>query len=446
MKNRKLYVESLGCPKNRVDTEVFLGTFAREGWGITDEPEEADLIIVNTCGFIEDARKESLERFFSLANVKNKNAKIVLAGCLPQLYPDIAKQLPEADFVTGIDITGQMARFVESHWGDKVSAVKENSDFIYSSAMQRTLTLSPFSSYIKIADGCDNCCSYCAIPLIRGSFRERTLADIEIEAQNLLNLGVKELVLIAQDTTNYGKKTGSSIEKLLKKLSSLGDVRLRLMYLYPSKITDELLKIIRDNTNIYPYFEIPVQHINDTVLEAMNRHYRRADVEKVLNRIDKYFGKKAVLRTSFITGFPAEKKEHFQELLDFIDESHFDYAGIFSYSKEERTKAAGIYKKLPAPTMEKRLAESKERASQSMEKRLGRFIGQKLEILFEEIEQGSMLCSGRGYHQAPEIDGVTILTNVENEKPGDFLNVKITARDGIDFIGEIIKKSGDNDV
>ncbi len=436
---KRLYIESLGCPKNRVDTEVFLAGFLQRGWSVVNDLSEADLIVLNSCGFIEDARVETMDRFFTLYSEKREDAKIVMTGCLPQLYPEIKDQLTEADFIFGVDATADMAEVVERSWESGDHTVKEEPSFIYDNKMPRTLTLTPYTAYIKIADGCNNFCTYCSIPHIRGRYRERQPVDIEKEIKSFIDYGVREFDLIAQDTTRYGKTFDFTLERLLKRLDRIkGRFWLRIMYLYPSRIDRSLLQAIAESKKVLPYLEIPIQHVSDRVLREMNRNYGRKDIENLLRDIDDIFGENVVRRTSLITGFPKEKKEDFNELIDFINGDHFDYLGVFSYSKEEKS-ASGKFRRLPAKTVEARNQEATQAASESMERILQRFVGKEMDVLFEDIDHESMLCTGRGYHQAPEIDGTTILTNVENEKPGQILPVKIVDRDGIDFIAEIQK-------
>jgi len=436
VRTRTLYFESLGCPKNRVDTEVMLAALLGDGWRMVDDPAAADLIVLNTCAFIEDARKESLDRVFDLHAHRRKDSRLVLAGCLPQLYPDIAAKIPEADLVIGIEDIPHIAALVGD--GDPSPQITTDPHFIATARHDRALTLSPYTSYIKIADGCDNRCSYCAIPLIRGAYRERPPRDILDEAQRLIDTGVKELTLIAQDTTAYGRDHDTTLAKLLVKLAKLpGEFRIRVMYLYPSGIDEALLDAF-DNPKIIPYFEIPLQHADDTVLKAMRRRYRRRDIDRALNRIIQRFGDRAVIRTTFIAGFPGETAAQFEEMRRFIAGAPLDYIGAFGYSKEENTPA-GKLRSHRRDTIAKRLALLQETAQATMEQRLARLVGTTTTVLYEEFDPESALATGRGKHQAPEIDGITILTNLEKERPGDLLTVRLTGRDGIDFTAEVVR-------
>jgi len=436
VKKRTLYFESLGCPKNRVDTEVMLAALMGDGWQVVDDPAAAELIVLNSCAFIEEARKETVDRLFDLHAHRRKGAKLVLAGCLPQLYPDIAAKIPEADLVIGIEDIPHIAALVGD--GDTAPQITTDPHFIPTARHDRALTLSPYTAYIKIADGCDNRCSYCAIPLIRGAYRERPPRDILDEAARLIDTGVKELTLIAQDTTAYGRDNDTTLAKLLVKLAKLpGDFRIRVMYLYPSGIDAALLDAF-DHKKVLPYFEIPLQHASDPVLKAMHRRYRRRDIDRALESIFRRFGDRAILRTTFIAGFPGETAAQFEEMRRFIAEAPLDYIGAFGYSKEENTPA-GKLRSHRRNTITKRVALLQETAQATMEQRLSRLVGTTTTVLYEEFDAGCALATGRGKHQAPEIDGITILTNLEKERPGDLLTVRLTGRDGIDFTAEVVR-------
>ncbi len=436
MKKRTLYFESLGCPKNRVDTEVMLAALIAAGWRVVDDPAAADLLVLNSCAFIEDARKETLERFFDLHAHRRKDSRLVLAGCLPQLHPDIARLLPEADLIIGIE---DIPRITALAGGAETAAtISADPRFIMTARHERTPTLSPHTMYIKVADGCDNRCSYCAIPLIRGGYRERPPRDILDEAARSIDRGIRELVFIAQDTTAYGRDHATTLAKLLVKLAKLpGEFRIRVMYLYPSDIDAALLDAF-DHPKMLPYFEVPLQHTSDPVLKAMHRRYRRRDIDRALNRITHRFGDRAVIRTTFIAGFPGETVAQFEEMRSFIAGAPLDYIGVFGYSKEEGTPA-GKLRSHRRDTIAKRVALLQETAQATMEKRLSRLVGTTTTVLYEEFDPESALATGRGIHQAPEIDGITILTNLEKERPGDLLTVRLTGRDGIDFTAEVVR-------
>ena len=436
MKSLKIYLESLGCPKNRVDSEVILSAFLNSDWELTQNESDADLIILNTCSFILPAREESISRFFELNDARKKGSKICIAGCLPQLYPDLATMLPEADAVIGINNIPSLPELIEKN--RKILEPVEKPEFIIDSSFDRCLTLSPYTAYVKIADGCDNWCTYCSIPNIRGRYRERNPKDVVTEVTNLVKKGVKEIVLISQDTTKYGSMNGSSLTKLLELINEIPlKFKIRVMYFYLSRITEDLIKKMKKLDKVMPYFEIPVQHVSKEVLKEMNRHYMLKDINKAIELIRKTCGNEYALRTTFISSFPAEKKKDHEMLMDFIKEHHFDYAGAFQYSKEEHTEAYRM-RSIPKKTAQKRSDEIEKAVGIMMEKRLDRFVGTEMEILYEGIDPDLNVPVGRGWHQAPEIDGITIITNIEKQKAGTYLKCLITAREGVDFIAEVV--------
>ena len=437
---KKLFCCSLGCPKNRVDSEVVIAQFLDKGWVVAENSGMADLVILNTCSFINDAREESVNSFFELHGGLKKGAKIAVMGCLPQLYPNLGEMLPEADFIFGVNDIPDIEKIVSEHWDDGYSGKSEKSDFLYTSSMGRVLTYSPWTAYLKIADGCDNFCSYCAIPHIRGRYRERLLKDIVAEAENLIKTGVKEIVIIAQDTTQYGSKTNSSLKELIRAVNALkGSFRFRVMYLYPSGIDRELLETIRDSEKMHNYLEVPLQHISSTVLKAMNRRYGEQDIYNLIEMIKDVFCENYLLRTTVISSFPAEKKENHEQLKAFIEKGFFDYIGAFKYSKEE-SSASFKMRAVASKTADARFAEIEKAAHECMEKRLERFVGREVDVLYEGIDPELKVPVGRCWNQAPEIDGITIITNLENEKEGSLLKCRITSREGTDFIADIIEK------
>ena len=436
---KKLFCCSLGCPKNRVDSEVVIAQFVDKGWEVVETSGKADLVILNTCSFINDAREESVNSFFELHASLKKGAKIAVMGCLPQLYPNLGDMLPEADFIFGVNDLPHVAKIVTEHWNDGFRGKSEASEFLYTASMGRVLTYSPWTAYLKIADGCNNFCSYCAIPHIRGRYRERQLKDILAEAENLIKTGVKEIVVIAQDTTQYGSKTNSSLKQLIRSLNALkGNFKFRVMYLYPSGIDRELLEIIRDSKKMHNYLEVPLQHVSGTVLKAMNRRYGEKDIYDLISMIKDVFGENYLLRTTVISSFPAEKKEDHELLKTFIEKGFFDYIGAFKYSKEE-SSASYKMRAVPAKTADARFAEIEKAAHECMEKRLDRFVGKEVEVLYEGIDPELKVPVGRSWNQAPEIDGITIITNLESEKAGTILKCRIVSREGTDFIADIIK-------
>ena len=436
---KTLFCESLGCPKNRVDSEVIIAQFLENGWEVTEKPEKARLIILNTCSFINDAREESVSRFFDLHAAMADGAKIAMTGCLPQLYPNIGRELREADFIIGIDEIPRFRELVESNWLVGYKGKIGDPSFLYSSKMSRSSTFSPFTAYLKIADGCNNFCSFCSIPYIRGRYRERGIDDIVTEAKALVAGGIREIVLIAQDTTQYGTKHDSSLAELLKKINDIeGNFRFRTMYLYPSGIDDDLLKLIRDLDKMYNYLEIPIQHISDRVLKSMNRRYTGRDIYNLIERINRIFGDDYLLRTTLLSSFPTETKADHEELKSFISHDFFDYGGVFKYSKEE-VSASGKLRAVPAKTAKERFDEVNALLHESLERRLSRFVGSECEMLYEGIDGELKVPTGRCWNQAPEIDGITIVTNATDKNFGTLRKCRIVSREGTDFIADFIK-------
>ncbi len=419
---------SLGCAKNQVDGEMLLA--ALEAGGFTPaEPEEADIVLINTCGFIESAKKESIETILELARLKAEGAigKLVVTGCLAQRYQkEIHRELPEVDGVFGIGANGDIA-----------SCVKEMLEkgflerFPEKSAMPlcgaRRLSTPGFTAYLKIAEGCDNRCTYCAIPLIRGGYRSRPMESIEEEARALVAGGVKELVLIAQDTTRYGLDLYGeySLSKLLARLCPIEGLRwLRVLYCYPDSITDGLLETMAREEKIVPYMDIPLQHASGKVLSAMNRRGDRESLTALMKRIrEKVPG--VVLRTTLITGFPGETEEDFEELAGFVKDVGFERLGCFPYSQEEGTPAAGLPGQLEEEVKERRAALITESQLTIMEEKGRALIGKTLPVLTEGFEEESGYWFGRSYMDAPDVDGRVYFTAEEDPLPGDFVEVRI---------------------
>lgn len=419
---------SLGCAKNQVDGEMLLA--ALEAGGFTPaEPEEADIVLINTCGFIESAKKESIETILELARLKAEGAigKLVVTGCLAERYQEeIHRELPEVDGVFGIGANGDIA-----------SCVKEMLEkgflerFPEKSAMPlcgaRRLSTPGFTAYLKIAEGCDNRCTYCAIPLIRGGYRSRPMESIEEEARALVAGGVKELVLIAQDTTRYGLDLYGeySLSKLLARLCPIEGLRwLRVLYCYPDSITDGLLETMAREEKIVPYMDIPLQHASGKVLSAMNRRGDRESLTALMKRIrEKVPG--VVLRTTLITGFPGETEEDFEELAGFVKDVGFERLGCFPYSQEEGTPAAGLPGQLEEEVKERRAALITESQLTIMEEKGRALIGKTLTVLTEGFEEESGYWFGRSYMDAPDVDGRVYFTAEEDPLPGDFVEVRI---------------------
>lgn len=419
---------SLGCAKNQVDGEMLLAALEAGGFQAV-EADEADIVIVNTCGFIDSAKKESIDAILELARLKEEGAiqKIVVTGCLAERYrEEIHRELPEVDGVFGIganaDICGCFREMLETGFAQR---------FPEKQAMPlcgaRRLSSPGFSAYLKIAEGCDNRCSYCAIPLIRGGYRSRPMESIEEEARTLVAGGAKELVLIAQDTTRYGLDLygGYSLAKLLTRLCAIeGLVWLRVLYCYPDSITDELLDVMAKEEKVVPYMDIPLQHASGKILRAMNRRGDRQSLLALMKKIrEKVPG--VVLRTTLITGFPGESEEDFQELMQFVLDVGFERLGCFAYSREEGTPAASLPGQIDEEVKEHRAQLITETQLGIMERQGQGLIGRRLTVLTEGFEEESGYWYGRSYMDAPDVDGKIYFTAQVPPQPGDFVSVLV---------------------
>lgn len=419
---------SLGCAKNQVDGEMLLAALESGGFQAVS-PEEADIVLINTCGFIDSAKKESIEAILDFAQLKAQGQvkKLVVTGCLAERYrEEIHKELPEVDGVFGIGANGDMAACVK-----EMLASGFTQRFPEKSAMPlcgaRRLSTQPFTAYLKIAEGCDNRCTYCAIPLIRGGYRSRTLESIEEEARQLVSGGVKELVLIAQDTTRYGLDLYGryALAQLLTRLCAIeGLAWLRVLYCYPDSITDELLDVMAREEKVVPYMDIPLQHASGKILRAMNRRGSRESLTALMEKIrQKVPG--VVLRTTLITGFPGETQEDFEELAQFVKDVAFQRLGCFPYSQEEGTPAAQLPGQLDEEEKERRAQLITETQLGIMERQGQELIGRRLTVLTEGFEEESGAWFGRSYMDAPDVDGRVYFTAAQPPAPGDFVEVLV---------------------
>ena len=429
---------SLGCPKNQLDTEVMLRELVEDGFELTVDESEADVIIINTCAFIESAKKESIDTILDVARLKEEdNLKaIIVTGCLAERYrEDIINELPEVDAVLGV---GSIHEICEA-----VRAVAERNEKFCSFLPKdevalggdRVLTTPEHYSYLKISEGCDNKCTYCAIPSIRGKFRSRPMEELIEEAKELDSMGIKELVIIAQDTTRYGIDLYGEykLHELLRRLKEETSIPwLRLLYCYPDKITDELIAEIRDNERVVKYIDIPLQHIADPVLKRMNRRGRGDTIRSVIAKLRREIPE-IVIRTTFIVGFPGETEEDFRELCDFVHETRFDRAGVFTYSREEGTPAydfdGQIDEQVKIDRMDMIMGDQMDIAASINEAK----IGKTLTVIYEGFDQLNKTHFGRSEADAPDIDG-KVYFKVKKRRDfslGDFVKVKIT--DVIDY-------------
>ena len=428
---KKIALISLGCAKNLVDSENILGLLLKNHYEIVNNKEEADILIINTCGFIEASKKESIDVI--LDNI-NKKQKVVVTGCLVNRYvDDLKKSIPEVDLWIPIRDYPRFNQLLATLDKDITNYEGLNDDY-------RLVSTGSYSAYLKIGEGCSNCCTYCAIPLIRGPYVSRPYEDIIKEAKKFASEGYKELIVLEQDTTRYGLdlKEKKTIVDLLKGLLEIKELAfIRLLYLYPDEITDELIDLIAKEKRLTPYFDIPIQHSEDKILKAMNRRGDKAYLTKLFNKIKTKIPN-AVLRTTVMVGFPGETKEDFDNLLKFIEEVKFDHLGGFTYSKEEGTKSYDFPHQVRQDTKQKRLDEMmalQQKISYDLNKR---YIGEIMNGLVVGKENGYYLL--RSYWNAPDdVDGKILFSSNEELKEGDIVNVKIKESYVYDLYGEIVK-------
>lgn len=451
---------SLGCSKNLIDTEVAIGTFKKNRFQIVNNPEEAEIIIVNTCGFIDSAKEEAINTILEMAEYKKQKCRYLIAmGCLVQrYYEDLIKLLPEVDLFIKLEDYNHFWEIIEDllkrdivskskrKLSRKIAEMKPLPMATYDEFKDRVITTGKNYAYLKIGEGCSNRCTYCAIPYIRGPFVSRKIEDIIKEAEEIAEKGIKELIVIAQDTTKYGLDIygESKLAELLEKLSKIEGIKwIRFLYSYPEGITDELIKVVAENKKIAKYFDIPVQHISNTVLKRMNRKTSKEQIEKLLEKIRKKVPN-VTLRTSLIVGFPGEEETDFKELQEFIKEAKFDKLGVFMYSKEEGTPAAKLPNQIHGNTKKARyhkiMKEQQEISKQNLKKKLGKIY----EILVEDISFDGEYYIGRTMQDVPEIDGVVYIKNNKDEKTEKILNHFVSCRiidiSDYDLIAERVSK------
>lgn len=434
----KVGMISLGCPKNQVDGEALLAKLAQAGYQIVNEIENSDVMIVNTCGFIEDAKREAIDTILEVAQYKKAGliSAIVVTGCLAERYQDeILKEMPEVDAVIGIGANSDIVKVC-----DKALCGIKTSNFPNKCYLpldgERMLSTPPHWAYLKIAEGCDNRCAYCAIPGIRGDFRSRTIESVVDEAKSLVNRGVKEIILVAQDTTKYGQDLYGeySLDKLLKELVKIDGLEwIRLFYCYPQRITDSLIDVIANEDKVCKYIDIPLQHSDATVLKNMNRVGDGNDYRVLLNKMREAIPGLA-LRTTFMVGFPGETDEQFENLCEFVKDMKFDKMGCFTFSPEEDTPAFDMKNQIDEDVKKRRqevLMNAQFFITEASNK--GR-VGNVYKVIVDSFADGKY--TGRSYMDSPEIDSGIIFTSNKELNIGDFVDVKITDFDGYDLIGE----------
>lgn len=441
--NKKVGIVSLGCAKNQVDAEMLLFTLRGRGYTIVDDPAKADAVIVNTCGFIDSAKQESIDEIIELGNLKRegKVKAIIVTGCLAERYQDeITKQLYEIDAAVGIGANEQIADVVEQVLGgngtlelfpDKLDLPLEGG---------RVLSTPFYTAYLKIAEGCDNKCTFCAIPMIRGKFRSRKIENLIEEAKGLAADGVRELNIIAQDTTRYGEDLYGkpSLDKLLTELCKIDGLHwIRVLYCYPDSITDELIDVMAREEKIVNYIDLPLQHCNSDILRKMHRRGDRASLTALLNKMREKIPN-VIFRSTFITGFPGETEEQFEELAEFAKEMNFQRLGCFAYSQEEGTPAAKMPDQLDDDVKQQRADIIMEHQQQVMADYCESLLDTDIEVLVEGFDRLAECWYGRTYADAPEVDGCVFFTSPQKPQIGSFVTVHITDYLGCDPYGEII--------
>ncbi len=434
-----VYFVSLGCPKNLVDTEVLAGILLNHGRNITFDAKDADVYLINTCAFLPSAREEAFEEIRKALNWKKRARKqsrrIAVAGCLPQYGKDnpFREKFPEVDFWLGVNDIPRIIEILDN--GNENTT--DNPSYLYDHNTPRLQLTVPHMAYLKIADGCNNCCSYCAIPHIRGKLRTRTQASVVAEAQNLIANGVKELVIVAQDVTVFGHdrpESGESLSSLLRELDKLdGEFKLRLLYTHPAHYTDELIETLKNSKHVMHYLDMPLQHISERILKAMNRHVTQARVKEVIRQLREAMPD-LVLRTTFITGFPGETVAEFEELKDFIKEMRFERCGVFPYSAEPGTKAAEMADQIDFEISCSRADELMDIQTNIMEEYQNSLIGREIEVIADDVEGTRAI--GRGVADAPEIDNIVVFGG-RKMKAGKFYKVRIEAVSDYDLIGHV---------
>lgn len=450
---------SLGCSKNLIDTEVAIGLFKDNHYEIVNNPNDAEILVVNTCGFIESAKEEAINTILEMAEYKKKKCKYLIAmGCLVQrYYEDLVKLLPEVDLFIKIDEYNKLWDKIEdlikrdivekskTKTSKKISEIKPLPMPTYNEFMERVVTTGKNYAYLKIGEGCSNKCTYCAIPYIRGPFVSRKMEDILDEEEMLAKKGIKELIVIAQDTTKYGVDIygESKLAELLEKISKVKGIEwIRFLYSYPEGITDKLINVVATNGKIAKYFDIPIQHISNPILKKMNRRTSKEDVTKIIEKIRKEVPD-VTLRTSLIVGFPGETKENFEELLEFVKNTKFDKLGTFMYSKEEGTPAAKLPDQIHGNTKKARYNKIMEAQQEISKEILTNKIGKNYKVLVEDMSFDGKYFIGRTMQDVPEEDGLVYIKNNkdldENTILNNFVNCKIIEVSNYDLIGEIQK-------
>ena len=438
---------SLGCSKNLVDTEVMLGILQENGIELTNEPSEAEVLIVNTCAFIESAKEESITTILNMADYKanGKCRSLIVAGCLGQRYgQQLLDEMPEADAILGTSAWQRVMEAVDETMKGNRVVISGESEVIYDARMPRIMTTPTYTAYVKIAEGCDNNCAFCAIPMVRGHYRSRKMEDIVAEVQHLAENGVKEINLIAQDTTHYGFDLYGEprLAQLLRELCKIDGIRwIRTLYSYPRFYTDELIDVVASEPKIVKYVDLPLQHAHDAILRRMHRADTRESIEALLKKIRERIPGVTV-RSTFIVGFPGETDVHYQTLREFLIQQRFDKVGIFTYSREEDTPAYNMDGQVDEDVMQERYHELMSIQSKISEETNQALEGKELDVLVEgRDEEQPTIAVGRTYREAPEVDGEVYIEDDTDSQPGDFVRIRVTQGFTYDVVGERIEAS-----
>lgn len=440
---------SLGCDKNLVDTEVMLGLLAKKGHQMIDDETQADIVIVNTCCFIHDAKEESIQTILEMAQLKETAVlkKLIVTGCLAQRYKEeILEEIPEVDAVLGTTSYDEIAEVIDGLFSDSpmeradARMIMKDVDYLPETQKGRLVTTGGHFAYLKIAEGCDKHCTYCIIPKIRGNFRSVPMEELIDEAKELADQGVKELILVAQETTLYGKDIygEKSLPRLLKALCKIQGLRwIRILYCYPEEITDELIQVIKEEPKICHYLDLPIQHASDAILKRMGRKTSKEQLISIIGKLREEIPD-ITLRTTLITGFPGETDEQHEELMDFVDQMEFERLGVFTYSPEEDTPAAEMTDQISEEIKQDRQAELMELQQDIVFDRNEDLIGEEMLVMIEGKVADENAYVGRTYRDAPNVDGLIFVNTDEELVSGDFAKVKVTGAMDYDLIGELL--------
>ena len=439
----KILFISLGCDKNLVDTEVMLGLLASRGYEMTDDEQEADIIVINTCCFIHDAKEESIQNILEMAELKKegKVKALIVTGCMAERYKDeILEEIPEVDEVLGTTAYDKILDAVDAALEGNQEVILSDIDALPLPETKRLVTTGGHFAYLKIAEGCDKHCTYCIIPKVRGNYRSVPMERLVNEARELAEQGVKELILVAQETTLYGKDLygEKSLHKLVRELCNISGIRwIRILYCYPEEITDELIQVMKEEPKVCHYLDLPIQHANDTILKRMGRRTTKQELVNIVEKLRSEIPD-ICLRTTLITGFPGETAEQHEELMQFVDEMEFDRLGVFTYSPEEDTPAAGMPEQIEEEVKEDRQAEIMELQQEIAFDKAEDMIGREVLVMIEGKVADENAYVGRTYRDAPNVDGLIFINTNEELLSGDFARVKVTGALDYDLIGELI--------